>query len=113
MKHANKNIYYIKMHGGKSLEILHLIGVSQTIKTIETATDKGLIVSQMHIMRLPIEILPDDFIPDASDMITTDTEILTETMSDAELKHKHNALTIKAVTDNRDGLSPHFKLECV
>lgn len=113
MHHAVETVtYYALGKDGRAVSRLVLRGVSWHAKTVSSATDKGALLSQVIVCRIPIEKAPEDFTAKESDMLVRG-ECTAENLSEAELKHKYGAATVKAVSDNRTGLTPHWKLEAV
>lgn len=113
MEHANEAVtYYALDRDGRAGAGLLLRGVSWTCKTVATATDKGLQLAGVVVCRLPLENVPEGFIPKNSDILVRGVCEAAD-CSEAELRKKYNGVTVKAVSDNRDGLAPHWKLEAV
>lgn len=113
MQHAVETVtYYAMDENGLVKSRLVLRGVSWHAKTVSSAADKEALVSQVIICRIPVEIVPAGFTAKESDMLVKGV-CPAENVSEAELKHKYGAVTAKAVTDDRTGLSPHWKLEAV
>ncbi len=113
MQHAQETVtYYAIDKDGRASARLVLRGVSYHVKTVVTAADKGAVLSRVIICRVPVKIAPEGFTAKESDMLVRG-ECPADGLSEAELKHKYGAATVKAVSDNRAGLSPHWKLEAV
>lgn len=113
MKHANETATYFPIDkNGKAESAVVLHGVSWTHKTVSSATDKGALLSRVVVCRVPLEHAPVGFIAEEGAMLVCG-ELSVENLSDAALKHQYGAVTVKAVSDNREGLAPHWKLEAV
>ncbi len=113
MKHANQTATYFPLNkDGKAESSVILQGVSWTHKTVSSAADKGALLSKVVICRIPVENAPAGFVAKEGAMLVRGALEMTG-LTDSSLKHQHGAVTIKAVSDNRDGLAPHWKLEAV
>lgn len=113
MKHANQTATYFPLDkDGKAESPVILQGVSWTHKTVSSATDKGALISKVVICRIPLENAPANFVAKEGAMLVRGA-LEAEGLTDAALKHQHGAVTVKTVSDNRDGLAPHWKLEAV
>lgn len=113
MKHANHTVTYFPLDkDGKTGPPVILRGVSWTHKTVSSAADKGALLSKVVVCRIPLENAPAGFVAKDGAMLVCGV-LEAEGLTDASLKHQYGAVTVKAVSDNRDGLAPHWKLEAV
>lgn len=113
MKHASATVTYFSLDKDGKATARHIFhGVSWRLKTVSSAADRGAIVAKVIVCRLPLESVPTGFLAKETDMIVQG-EITEDGLTDSVLKHTYGAATIRAVTDNRDGLAPHWKLEAV
>ncbi len=113
MQHTNHVVTYFPVgKDGRAGYPVLLRGVSWTHKTVSSATDKGALLSEVVICRIPLENAPASFAAKEGAMLVQGT-VKIENLTDSALKHQYRAVTVKAISDNRDGLSPHWKLEAV
>ncbi len=113
MQHAGETVtYYAIDKDGQAVSRTVLCGVSWHAKTVSSAADRGALVSQVIICRVPVENAPEGFSAKENDMLVRG-ECAAENVSEAELKHLHGAVTVKAISDDRAGRAPHWKLEAV
>ncbi len=113
MHHAVETVtYYAIDKDGRAVSRLVLHGVSWHAKTVSSAADKGALISQVIVCRVPVKNAPRGFTAKESDMLVRG-ECEAENLSESELKHSHGAVTVKSVSDNRAGLAPHWKLGAV
>lgn len=113
MQHAEQTVTYYEIgKEGQADRRTVLNGVSWHCKTVVSSTEKGAVLSRVAICRIPAERVPEDFQPRQGDMLVPG---ICEAygISDAVLKHRYAAVTVKALSDNRGGLAPHWKLEAV
>lgn len=113
MQNAKATVtYYVLDRDGRTKERIVLSGVSWHSKAVSRVTGKGILFSQVIRCRMPVKSVPVGFSPRRNDMIV---EGLCEAdeISEAELKHSYHAAIVKAVTDNRRGYAPHWKVEAV
>lgn len=115
MKHAEQTATYFSLSkDGKVESSVALHSVSWKSKTVSSATDKGALLSKVVVCRIPLESAPAGFTAkEGAMLILGELESPAEKVTDALLKHQYGAVTVKAVSDNREGLSPHWKLEAV
>lgn len=92
-----------------------LAGCSWFEKSIAAVADKSLEIKAMVVVRVPLEIAPEDFSPHPGDLLVRGecTEELGGALTAAKLKRKTGAVSVQTVRDNRRGKSPHWKLEAV
>lgn len=113
MKHAAQTVTYFPLDkDGKAESAIVLRGVSLTIKTVSSAADKGALLSKVVVCRIPLGNTPVGFVAKEGAMLVCG-ELEADDLTDAALKHQYRAVTVKAVSDNRNGLAPHWKLEAV
>lgn len=113
MKHANQTVTYFPIgRDGKAETPVILRGVSWKHKTVSSAADKEALLSKVVICRVPLENAPVGFVAKEGAMLVHGI-LEARDLTDAALKHLHGAVTVKSVSDNRDGLAPHWKLEAV
>ena len=113
MQHADQTVtYYVLDKDGHTETRTVLRGVSWTEKTVSTATEKGALLSRVVVCRIPSETAPAGFLAQENAMLVRG-ECPADDASDAALKHSYGAVAVKTVTDNRNVLAPHWKLEAV
>lgn len=77
-----------------------------------TQADHGMAIAKKIIVRVPDESAPGDFSPVVGDMIVHGACGINVGESDVALSAA-GAVTLQAVSDNRQGHMPHWKLEAV
>lgn len=116
MHGANKTITFVHIiEDGSTSPPVIINGASWHESSIANkfVTDKGLRFEKSVLCLLPIENVPEDFRPSEGDMLLLGNPTIPIDACDVKLKKDYGAVTVKGYEDNRSGIAPHWKMECV
>ena len=112
MMMATEFVTLYHLEDGEVTSKTALNGVTWREYTASAVSDKGVEIGKSITIRVPSESVPGGFAPVVGDMLVHGACSVGLGDSDVALSAA-GAVTLQAVSDNRQGHMPHWKLEAV